>query len=197
MIPPGSTTEVGVWVSRLACPPSLGAPSVDAFGSEGGELPTVAGVPVRGVAPVGSPVVVFWPNIAGCLEPIEADDDLVVWDRSLAPAPHRGCIVPYREHVDDIERGRTERWFRKLMGHCSQIRGIRVAVPTDTARVILSGPSRPGLDGAPPGIVRLPSHLTEFRAAVLVTSPLDRDPTRYAADVVSWVRRWATEEELT
>jgi len=180
-------SEPSVAVSRLADEAVYAA--IDASDVELIEVPHSAGVPL--VEPIVGGVVRVrhWPNVAGYLESGN-DRDVVVWWRSLAPAPDSGTVVtagPPQAH--DIEE-RTN-FLDSLIKRLEQNRGVSRVCETRAARGIIY---TPGLETShieqaaqkfPGAIRKTPKRLSEFPGGIClrVTPEVWRHPDSFGETV--------------
>ncbi len=158
------TTPPDLWVSRLR--PLASASTTDGVNTH--ELPHVRGMPVRSVAPPDATIVAEWPNLAGRLERC-FDEDIVRWDRSLAPPPPVGRVQAYGPETNPTLLVEMLAWFRKFVRTLEQEPGLVAATPFDTPRAIIL--TRRGLPASTHhrGLDPVPDHLAEFPGGVIVT----------------------------
>ena len=177
-----------MWASRLRT-----ADFTDDMGftpSAASEIPHVNGLPVPLPISRGVTVVREWPNLAGRLEPAD-DADIVRWCRSLAPPPSRGTVMARGETVHHRLRSEMRQWLTRFARALTQIKGVSLAAPSETPRLILLTPGTP-LHGVelPRGIERTPARLAEFPGGMVLT--MDRRSfehrTQYADAVEAIIR---------
>jgi len=153
-----------------------------------GEVSHVRGLPNRTYVDKGEAAVeASVPNVAGVVEHAEPDD-IVLWDRRLAPAPSRGDIVPYGHVETSAGSAERVRSFAKLVRRLEQIRGVACACDFDTSRAVLLTHGAGNVDAAPPAVAQVPGHLAEFPGGVVLTM-LESDwasGERFTTTVEAW-----------
>ncbi|MDA2979990.1 MAG: hypothetical protein O3B42_09555 [Actinomycetota bacterium] len=158
------------------------------------EIPHVRGLPVLIDRPRESVQVREWPNTAGRLEPVRSTD-LVRWDRSLAPEPPTGTVLPYGESPDPAFLREASLWFTKFVRSLEQVSGIMRAAPSETPRAVVLTPSNLiGRIDCPEGLVPVPRRLGEFPGGAIVTMyPSQWDHrTAYAGNIKEWLTSTVT-----
>lgn len=151
------------------------------------ETPHVRGVPIRITLAEGHRAVREWPNRAGRLEPFR-DDDIVRWDRQLAPQPQAAHILGRGEPTAVETLSAMQPWFDRFIRSLEQIRRVIRATPSETPRAILLTPRDPNRE-LPRGVESLPKRLGEFPGGIQITLSPDSWHQRdaYAHDVRAWL----------
>ena len=120
-------------VSRLIEP--VDARALTAAGKQLEEVPHIRCRPVSAAIPPYLMRVRSWPNLGGYLEE-GGDDDIVLWNPSLARHPGNGTVVGSEPPVRDTIRDRTSALGR-LLKRIEQIKGVRSCRTAITPRAIV------------------------------------------------------------
>ncbi len=176
-----------MWWSRLAdetLADDLGFTPHPSF-----EIPHVRGIPIQIPRPDGRQAVREWPNRAGRLEPFHGDD-VVRWDRRLAPEPRSHLVLGRGEATDVAVLKEMQPWFDRFIRSLEQFRRVIRATPSETPRAILLTPRVP-IGEVPAGVKPLPQRLGEFPGGIQIT--LDPDSWHHRDAYADDVRGWLTD----